>query len=158
MRREPLLQVARFAAVGALNTALDFAVLNVLIAAFGVGEAGDPHFATFKAVSFAVAVAQSYLLNKLWVFRAGSLADRGTGQEVASFLAVSAASLLVNVGFASAAFGAARGAFPGVAEWILANGAAAVGTLAAVTFNFIGYRYLVFRDRRAPAGQLKKVA
>ena len=149
MRKEPFLQVARFAAVGVLNTAVDFAVLNALILAFGLD--GDGRFATFKAVSFVVAVANSYVLNKLWVFRAGRIGERGTSREAASFVAVSAVSLLVNVGFSAGAFIFESSVFPETARWILANGAAAVGTVAAVAFNFIGYKFLVFRRRPATA-------
>jgi putative flippase GtrA len=148
MRRESLLQVARFVAVGILNTVLDFAILNLAVVAIGIDGDGG-RFALFKAISFAVAVAQSYVLNKLWVFRAGRLGERGATREAASFLAVSAASLLVNVGFSGAAFWLGSTLYASGPEWLLANGAAAVGTVAAVAFNFTGYKFLVFRQARA---------
>lgn len=146
MRRESFLEIARFAAVGVANTAVDFAALNALVAIFGLGP-DDARFAAFKAISFAIAVAQSYALNKLWVFRAGRLGGPGAAREAGTFLAVSAVGLLVNVGAAALAFAAAKSAIPSAA--LAANVGAAIGTVAAVACNYLGYKFLVFRGRLA---------
>jgi putative flippase GtrA len=146
MKRQSLLEIARFAAAGIANTVVDFAILNALVATVGLGQ-GDARFAAFKAISFAAAVTQSYVLNKLWVFRAGRLTDPGAAREASSFLAVSVASMLVNVGVAALAFAAARAALP--SETIAVNVGAALGTVAAVASNYVGYKFLVFRGRLA---------
>jgi putative flippase GtrA len=54
-------EVARFAFVG-VNTAVDLAVLNTLIATSHRGRAGLV-YSLFKAISFVVAVLNSYSMN-----------------------------------------------------------------------------------------------
>ena len=61
-------QMARFAVVGVINTAVDLAVLNTLIAISHRGRSGLL-YSLFKAISFLVAVLNSYWLNSRWTFR-----------------------------------------------------------------------------------------
>lgn len=131
----------KFACVGALNTAIDLAVLNLLIAFFGTGAHGDL-FAPFKAVSFLAAVTNSYLLNRYWVFEyAGPVRDK---KEPALFFIVSLFGLLINVSISYAVFALSTQVFS-------ASVAANVGALAAVVavfaWNFFGYRSFVFKKK-----------
>jgi putative flippase GtrA len=144
MQRVLLFQLARFVAVGAANTVVDFAVFNLLALSLGLGE-GDVRFATFKAISFAVAVLNSYVWNKVWVFRTGRLGGGETGREAGAFFAVSAASLLVNVAVSSALLPASRALLGAGPEWLAPNVAVLAGTVAAVAWTYVGYRFLVVR-------------
>src|SRR5690348_7077115 len=58
-------QVVRFAVVGAINTAVDLLVLNVLILITHTGQRGAS-FALFKTVAFVCAVVNSYVMNRSW--------------------------------------------------------------------------------------------
>jgi len=133
-------QIAKFVVVGGLNTFLDFAVLNVLIAFTGI--AAGIGFTLFKAVSFSVAVINSYYWNKFWTFEA-----RGRNKaEFVEFLVVSLVGVGINVGVASAMVNLVEPLF-GLGPVAWANLAALVATFVALTWNFLGYKLLVFRKR-----------
>lgn len=61
-----ILQILRFAAIGALNTALDFIILNYVTKSFDV-TAGLP-LGMLNVISFSAAMIQSYLWNRAWTF------------------------------------------------------------------------------------------
>ena len=66
MRRPVILQLLRFGAIGALNTALDYIILNYITKALGVT---DPvQLAVLNVVGFTAAILQSYLWNRAWAF------------------------------------------------------------------------------------------
>lgn len=60
-------QLIRFAGIGFLNTAVDFAVLNFLMFYFDVFKGYA--VGGFAVVSFTAAVLHSYFWNKYWAFR-----------------------------------------------------------------------------------------
>lgn len=153
-------QVAKFVLVGGLNTFLDLGILTLLIILFQdyFSKSQDDallrifsvtvvYYSLYKAISFVIAVANSYLWNKFWTF------VRKTKEKIAAefiqFLVVSFLGFLVNVGIASVMnyllnpliiFSAAQ-------RGILA---AVVATIFAMTWNFLGYRFIVF-DQKKPA-------
>lgn len=134
----PMEQFGKFVAIGFANAAVDFGVLYLFIGL--TGHTGGGYYALFKAVSFSCGVVHSYFWNKYWAFDAGQRAI--TGGEVLSFLGVALASLVINVGSASAviAVHAPDGITP--ASW---DGIGAmVGSAVALIFNFIGLRAFVF--------------
>ncbi|HYV33589.1 MAG TPA: GtrA family protein, partial [Candidatus Limnocylindria bacterium] len=55
-------QFLRFGCIGALNTALNFLILNGISKALGIDE--GVKLSAVSAVSFSVAVVQSYLWNR----------------------------------------------------------------------------------------------
>ena len=61
-----IIQLISFAGIGILNTAIDFAVLNLFASAFGVYTGIG--IGLINAVSFTVAVFHSYYWNKVWAF------------------------------------------------------------------------------------------
>jgi len=61
-----LLQLSRFVAIGVINTALDFIVLNLLSKLLGITE--GPQLGAINIISFSLAVVQSYFWNKYWTF------------------------------------------------------------------------------------------
>ena len=61
-----LLQIARFVAIGFINTACDFIIFNALSKQFG-WSAGVP-LALANAFGFGTAVIQSYFWNHKWIF------------------------------------------------------------------------------------------
>lgn len=131
-------QLGKFAAVGFLNTAIDFGVLNLLSAATGVtsgfiiGGVNTP--------GFIVAVINSYFWNKFWVFRG----REGTLRDFPKFMAVSIGGLLLNSGVVILAttYVPASASF-GEAAWL--NFAKFFATVLVFVWNFLGYKFLVFR-------------
>ncbi|HEU0080636.1 MAG TPA: GtrA family protein [Candidatus Paceibacterota bacterium] len=134
-----LAEYARFGFTGALNTGTDFVVLNSLLSITG-GSHGA--YLACKAVSFAIAVVQSYFLNKYWVFQA-----KGEGknmEETARFFAVSVAGLVFNIVGSSIVFGL-LGALNVFDFRVRANIGALVGTLLVLAWNYTGYKFFVFK-------------
>ena len=66
LRRPVVFQILRFAAIGALNTALDFLILNLVTTELGI-ESG-PLLAILNVVGVVAAIVQSYVWNKYWAF------------------------------------------------------------------------------------------
>src|SRR6266481_6858918 len=98
MKSKTFSQILKFAIVGGFNTAIDLAILNLLILALNRGGSGI-YFTFFKIISFAIATANSYLMNKYWTFSANP--SKKPHIEIGQFLFVSAVGLLVNVLVAS---------------------------------------------------------
>lgn len=130
----------KFFCVGVLNTALDFLVLNVCIFFFGTGAHGGL-FVVFKSISFLVAVANSYLLNKYWVFEQGSAISV---KEPLLFFIISCVGFWINVSIAFAMFTIFVQV---VSPQFAANIGALMGTFVVFAWNFIGYRFFVFTEK-----------
>jgi putative flippase GtrA len=134
-------QIARFAEVGILNTAIDFGILNLLIWLTGV--TGGILIVPLNAVSFMCATTNSYFWNKFWTFDSGK-SEGVRGKEFAAFLIVSGIGIAINTGivavgttFISPLFSLSPGAWANVMK-ILA-------TFIAMTWNFLGYKFIVFK-------------
>jgi len=139
------LQGTKFLMVGASNTFLDLTVLNVLIALSGI--TAGVGFSLFKGISFIAAVINSYFWNKHWTFKKKKGVEQNLaqqGKEFAQFLAVSGIGFLLNVGSASLVVNLIDPRF-GISERSWPTVAALVGTLLVLTWNFLGYKLIVFR-------------
>lgn len=130
-------QIGKFAVVGILNTVLDFAILNVLISVSGISE--GPMASAFKGISFIVAVVNSYYWNKYWTFNFRGKVER----EFLQFFVVSLIGFGLNVGAFSIVVNVIG---TGGALW--ANLGALAGTVAGFTWNFLGYKFVVFKSDR----------
>lgn len=135
-------QFLRFGVVGILNTAIDFAIFNILIMTTGITKGGL--IVPMKGVAFLAANINSYLLNKKWTFK-----DKTQGEGAKQFsvyLSVSIIGALINIGsvylittFVSPVFG--------VNEQLWANAANLVATGLSMIWNFVGYKLVVFRGK-----------
>jgi len=136
-------QFAKFVIVGIINTAIDFGILNLLIYLSGI-SAGI-YFILFKSVSFAAANINSYILNRTFVFNSE---ERGLAREYGQFLMVSLVAIIINVGAASLVVNLITPQF-GLGPKIWANVGAAAGTAAGLLWNFLGYKFVVFKRASA---------
>ena len=134
-------QIGRFAVVGILNTVLDFAVLNLLINLSGTSA--GPLANTFKGISFVVAVVNSYYWNKHWTFEFKQHIER----EFMQFLVVSLVGFGLNVGAFHVVVNM-LGPVGGINPQAWANVGALAGTLTGLAWNFVGYKFLVFRKEQ----------
>lgn len=135
-----LFQLAKFGAVGAANTAIDFGIFNLFILLTGI--TGGWFFVAFKTISFVIAVTNSYLWNKFWSF--GKKSTEHIEKEFVQFLLISVIGILLNVSIASFInniIGPLAGATP--ERW--ANLAAAVAAILVLGWNFFGYKFIVFK-------------
>jgi putative flippase GtrA len=132
-------QFAKFAAVGALNSFIDVGVLNLLI--FFTGIASGIGFSVFKAISFLSATTNSYFWNKYWTF---SASNRSTTGEVTKFYTIAIVGGLLNIGVASFVVNAINRP-EAISPNLWANVGALAGIACSFLWNFLGYKFLVFK-------------
>jgi len=132
-------QIIKFVVVGVINTAIDLAVLNLLIYFSHTGRSGLT-YSFFKGISFLVALFNSYLMNRAWTF-SGSR-KKGIHIEFSQFLIISLIGFGINVAVASVfvtyvhPLNRFLGIWPSVG--------ALIGTVFGLIWNYIGYKYFVF--------------
>ncbi|MEX0869825.1 MAG: GtrA family protein [Candidatus Spechtbacterales bacterium] len=135
-------EAAKFALVGALNTFVDLGVLNLLILLTSI-TAGST-FSVFKGLSFIIAVLNSYVWNKFWTFKSKKKSPEEIRKEFIQFFFVSVIGFFVNVATASFVVNMIGPQFGMAAEpW--ANIGALAGTFTVFIWNFIGYKFWVFK-------------
>ncbi len=130
-------QIAKFAAVGTLNSFIDLGLFNLLGLFSGIPAGGSVKFVIFKSATFFTATTNSYFWNRLWTF--GSTAKPG-GSEAAKFYMITAVNWLLNVGVATGV----SAIYPGNSVWV--NAVSPIcGILAGMIGNFLGYKFIVFK-------------
>lgn len=133
------LQFARFAVVGALNTAIDFGVLNVISLVTGV--TGGLVIGGVNIPGVILALTNAYFFNKLWVFRHQD--GKGILHDLPKFLLVSGTGIIINSGIVILAT-----SYPAVSfnaqTWL--NIAKVFATVFSLVWNFLGYKFIVFRS------------
>ena len=132
-------QAAKFMVVGVLNTVVDFGVANLLIVLTGIAVGLE--VTAFKAIAFLVALINSYFWNKFWTFRKK---EGGGVGEFSQFLLVSVVGFGINVGtafFVINIISPVANLSP--AQW--ANIGFLSATFLSLTWNFLGYKFWVFK-------------
>lgn len=137
-----IFQFAKFISVGLANTAVDFGVLNILI--FLSGIAGGLVYSVFKGISFIAATIHSYFWNKFWTFRAKNVVEKN--KEFLQFFLVSLVGFAINVGIASIVVNVVGVRF-GISSKVWANIGAACGSIVGLAWNFLGYKFIVFKQK-----------
>jgi putative flippase GtrA len=137
--RQGITQFIRFAFVGGINTLIDLGVLNILIALFGNVTSG--RYLVFKTISFLCAVVNSFFMNKLFTFKEK---DMVTKKETYRFAVVTVIGFLINVGIPFGLFTLLHGRVP-ISDSVLANVCALIGVVISTLFNFVGYKFFVFK-------------
>jgi len=132
-------EFVKFFLVGTSNTFLDLGVLNLLILIFSFGS--GIYYSLFKAISFLVAVSNSYFWNRSWVF--GSK-GKDVKKEGMKFFLVSAGGLIVNVAIASLVVNLGEKILD-LPFQILGNLGAVGAVVGSMFWNFFGYKFFVFK-------------
>jgi|SRR3989344_951701 len=131
-----LWQFAKFGLVGMLNTAIDFGILNLLIATTGVTSGVG--IILINATSFSTAVVNSYFWNKDWVFAGGRRANFIT------FFVVTLIGLLINTFIVYVLTTFVTPVLVG-SDRLWANFAKVLATAFSLIWNFSGYKLIVFK-------------
>ena len=143
MSKQLIAQISKFVVVGFVNTAIDFGVLNLLMWFTGI-YSGKWIF-LLNVIAFSAAVINSYFWNKYWTFRAGETREAAeVSKEFSQFVIVSLIGVAIN---SSIVFGIATYIPPvfGLGKELWANIAKAAATGISLAWNFIGYKFIVFK-------------
>ena len=146
-------QFGKFVLVGIINTGVDFLILNLEMKLTGITSGG--YIFLLNVISFSVATANSYFLNKFWTFQ-----DKGNSNEsvkFSQFFAVSFVGIIINstIVYLMTSFFAP---FLGISailtlatgkniQSLWANFAKLAATGISLVWNFIGYKLWVFKER-----------
>ncbi len=139
-----LLQFSKFLVVGFINTGIDFAVLNLLM--YFTKETTGIYYSIFKSISFAVAVTNSYFMNKHWTF--GS-PEQAKASEFMKFLGVNIIGWGINVSTASYLVNIV-GAPNGFSPVLWANIGAVSAVIVTLFWNFLGMKFFIFKKQINP--------
>jgi putative flippase GtrA len=125
-------QLVRFGIVGGLNTFVDYGMFNLLVGVFGVS------YLMANPIAITAGILNSFLWNKNWTFSANR--SRAWAREAVLFVLVSVIGMLLNTG----------GLW--LLTWLSGNEALWAmnlqklgASVVSMTWNFLGYRFLVFR-------------
>ncbi|RUS45965.1 GtrA family protein [Cohnella sp. AR92] len=129
--RGKIKQAAKFATVGAMNTAVDFVVFAVLV--YGV----DAVTALAQTISYLCGFLNSYLWNRKWTFRSEK---RASAKEIGQFAAVNAFSFLLSMAVL-------LGLEKGLGWNPLAGKLASI--VASLAVNYAGSKLWVFRETKS---------
>jgi putative flippase GtrA len=139
-RRPVFFQFGKFITIGLANTAIDFGILNLLIFLTGI-ERGHL-YSIFKSISFMVGIINSYLWNKFWTFE--STENKWMGRQFFQFISISLVGFGTNVAAASFVVNFI-GPIGGISPRLWANIGAFVAIVISVFWNFLGYKFIVFK-------------
>ena len=142
-KRPVLFQVGKYAAIGFFNTGIDLGVFNAMVLATRLEPRGIVA-GGFSSVSFTIAVINSYFWNKYWTFRKEGGAKMG---EFMQFVIVSLIGLIINFLYVS---GMTKyiNPFYGLNAQQWANVVKVTGIFISLAWNFTGYKFMVFRERK----------
>src|SRR3989338_7805463 len=133
-------QFVRFAIIGAINTGVDFLVLNLLIWVTGIKEGNG--LIPLNIISFTVAVVNSYVLNKRWAFKDQTSGD--TAKKFSNFLLISVIGAFINTAIVRIGSTNIDPMF-GLSQVLWVNAVKVVATGVSLVWNFIGYKLVVFK-------------
>jgi putative flippase GtrA len=135
-------QFAKFIMIGAFFALFDLVILNGLMAYFGIKIDQVIKYSIFIAVSFIITTSIKYFVDKYWAFEKKE--GGSTHTEFGKFFIVTIISLVLQLGIASYIFAEVM-APAGVPVMIWANIGKILGIAVASIWNFVGYKFIVFK-------------
>jgi len=135
-----IFQLAKFLLVGTLAAIFDLGILSLFIGYSGV--IAGLGFSFFKGISFIIATSAKYFADKFWAFK--KTETSGMNREFGKFFIVTIIGLVINVAVASWIVNRVGPQF-GLPPEIWANFAGIAAILVTFIWNFISYKFLVFK-------------
>jgi len=150
-------QIGKFGVIGVLNTLVDLgslALLTFLFRAYFHIDSTDTLFvlgasivtvySLYKASTFIIANVNSYFWNKYWTFEPNP--EKKSHAQFIQFFAVSIIGFIINVLVASLVF-KVIGAAAGFSVDQIGLLAGAAGSIVGLVWNFVGYKFIVFKEQ-----------
>jgi len=135
-----IFQVAKYLLIGVLATMVDLGILNLLMLVSGI--ASGIFYSVFKGISFIVATCSKYFGDKFWAFE--KMEKAGMKKEFGQFFLVTLVGFGINVGFASLIVNVIGPQFE-ITPKLWANVGGIIAAISAAAWNFIGYKFIVFK-------------
>jgi putative flippase GtrA len=141
-----LYQFGKFAAVGSSNSFVDLGLVNLAkyvgFAAYIQAQFGDQGFLVLTATAAFLGTVNSFFWNKFWTFEAGKSQEKAF-IEVVKFYAVTGAVAVFNGLIVT--FMNNHIEHPGITDALWINISTVVAIFAGMFFNFLGYKFIVFK-------------
>lgn len=136
-------QFCKCAIVGASNTLVDLAVLNLLM--FFTGINTGIYISLFSGISFIAADVNSFLWNKFWTFRDKKKDSRSLLRQIIAFLIVSSVGLAINTFAVHIIVNVIEKPQWAISASLWANIAKLCAVFLTIAWNFTGYKLIVFK-------------
>lgn len=133
-------QLAKFLLIGSLFAIFDLVILNSLMGYFGITK--GINYSIFVTASFVIATTIKYIADKYWAFEKAE--KEGMGMEFTSFFIITLISGGIHIGIASLVVNVIGVQF-GISSLIWANIGKILGIAVASIWNFLGYKFIVFK-------------
>jgi len=133
-------QLAKFILIGAFFALFDLVVLNGLMEWFEITK--GVKYSIFVGISFVIATIIKYVADKYWAFEKTEGSKMGI--EFTGFFIVTLISGGIQIGIASLIVNVSGPMF-GMSPLVWANVGKIGGIVVASAWNFIGYKFIVFR-------------
>ena len=155
-KSETLEQISKFVVTGFLNTGIDFAVLNLLMWLTGKDE--GLYITLFATVSFLAATTNSFFINKHWTFKEANgrkkqAKDSGV-KDAGQFAMITFIGWMINAGVTTllSTFTPFLGITfitkyipEDILQKVWVNVSKAFATGFSLVWNFLGYKFIVFK-------------
>jgi len=133
-------QLGKFLLIGIFFALIDLGVLDVLIKIFGITE--GLAYSVFVATSFVIVTSVKYVGDKFWAFE--KMEKEAMGTEFGKFFIITLISGGIQTGIASLLVNTLGPQF-GASSLIWANVGKIAGIAVASVWNFLGYKFIVFK-------------
>ncbi|MDO8604604.1 MAG: GtrA family protein [bacterium] len=140
-------QVGKFLITGCSNTAVDFSIISILL--FIAPAPSSLVYMAYKIIAFSAASTNSYFLNKYYVFKSLSSGKKVISEKV-NFIFSCLVSLGVNVLVSTVVFAWLVSTYPDISLLVAGNLGALLGTAVCLWWNYVAYKYLVFKIEENP--------
>lgn len=141
-------QFLQFAVIGFMNTFLDLLILTSLSFLTGITKGGGA--AGLKAVSFGIVSFVSFLANKKWTFKEKTKEIGREATKYSQFMVITLGGLGVNTGVVFVITNYFAPLYVPIINFQLTERmwlvfASLVATAFSLVWNFIGYKFIVFK-------------
>jgi len=135
-------QLAKFILIGVFFAVFDLIILNILLEYFGISKGQGLKYASFVTISFIVATTVKYIADKYWAFEKAGREKMGL--EFGKFFIITLISGAIQIGIASLIFAVIPSLFE-MSELVAGNVGKIGGIIVASAWNFLGYKFIVFK-------------
>jgi len=134
-------QLAKFLLIGAFFSVFDLIIFNFLLGYFGISREEIVRYAFFVIISFTIVTVIKYLGDKYWAFEKSGM-DRA-GMEITTYFVITLISGIIQTASASFLFAL----IPSILgnAMVVGNIAKIGGIVIASVWNFLGYKFIVFK-------------